>query len=645
LAGTVRHTYKKLAPPKVSGTQSLTGAAKGSPLIRLAYSLVRDSGGGHPNPGAEVDLLFATRGEAFLYLADAKEALGEAGTYSYSGGRLSLHIVSSDFNANATFPLSLTAGQVKMPFKVFSSGKGTSLWDRETPDLETGIMAVYNAAMNPSTSSVSPTQATNQAFAYAQAWLGSPSPGQLVAYTTGARRGLQPALHARVGQCTEEGGDCITGVQDLGTDIQISYSDSPPVVVTLWSFSPSPNAPAELTVNSLAGDPRIYLDPEVHQDSEFDPMNRTAVLIDPTYTSAEPGPIFRNASTLQKHHYRVTVLAGKKATVEAIAAALSKSPGLVIFSTHGNNKGQLMTESVLNAKSTKNKYGHRVASKDAYEKYDAQLKSEGLASLAAYKGPGSAKAYILEVPDCTLLAFRLPTECTFIVGITPYFWTWLADARHVNFDDSLVVITACFTDEYPVLRDAIKAKSYFAYHDAVAGDFSDAVEEYLVDFLTHATRSPEEAYYNLVRIDRTRQIIYKEDRLLNGVLGTNGGSASVGILDAWGWNGSAWVDYRTSGWLSDYVDQAQVWWLLFAGRWDRDAFDGAMALKGCYTNYWSQGKTATIAAPFCNAANAGLPADTGRVERDVDYAIYLLRGTKPSGIPPGSLPPRWTLDD
>jgi hypothetical protein len=33
------------------------------------------------------------------------------------------------------------------------------------------------------------------------------------------------------------------------------------------------------------------------------------------------------------------------------------------------------------------------------------------------------------------------------------------------------------------------------------------------------------------------------------------------------------------------------------------------------------------------------------MELDVEYAIYLLTGTRPSGIPLGRLPPRWTLDD
>jgi hypothetical protein len=44
----------------------------------VAYRLVDDSGGDHPNKGAEVDLLFAAGGEAFLYLADATEALARS---------------------------------------------------------------------------------------------------------------------------------------------------------------------------------------------------------------------------------------------------------------------------------------------------------------------------------------------------------------------------------------------------------------------------------------------------------------------------------------------------------------------------------------------------------------------------------------
>ena len=77
--------------------------AGGSTLIRTAYSFVRDSGGGHTNPEKEVDLLFATDSKAYLYLA-RPSGLGEHGSYSYSGGRLSLHISTPDFTRNETFP-------------------------------------------------------------------------------------------------------------------------------------------------------------------------------------------------------------------------------------------------------------------------------------------------------------------------------------------------------------------------------------------------------------------------------------------------------------------------------------------------------------------------------------------------------------
>ena len=58
---------------------------------------------------------------------------------------------------------------------------------------------------------------------------------------------------------------------------------------------------------------------------------------------------------------------------------------------------------------------------------------------------------------------------------------------------------------------------------------------------------PEEAYYNMVRVDNTRQMIYKEDHLLNGVVGPSGTYEEpiAGNLDGWGWNGSNFVPLST----------------------------------------------------------------------------------------------------
>ena len=72
-------------------------------------------------------------------------------------------------------------------------------------------------------------------------------------------------------------------------------------------------------------------------------------------------------------------------------------------------------------------------------------------------------------------------------------------------------------------------------------------------------------FSTLVRLDKTREMIYKEDHLLNGLLGPYGSDASTAILDGWGWNGTSMVDTTTGGWLGGAGGPSQVWWMLFAG--------------------------------------------------------------------------------
>jgi hypothetical protein len=608
--------------------------ATGTSLVRVAYSLVRDSGGGHPNPGAEVDLIFAAGDEALLYLADPTEALAEDGTYSYSNGQLSIHISTPDLKAIGDFPLSLSASQVTMPFKIFSSGKGTSLWAREPMDLGQGIQAVYNAVTNASTLSLTPDEAGDRALAYAQAWLSAPAD---VPALRGAARQLLPDQAGPKGKCTEDGDNCITTVRRAGDDLVIRYSDAPPSFVTLYSYGP-PKGGANLGTSDLAGDPRVYLDPEVHADSQFDPVLATAVIVDPDTSVEQAGALAEMASTLKKHHFKVRELDGPQATVEAIASALSRSPGVLVFSTHGNEDGDLLTGSTAVIDSDK-------SMKAAYALYSQQLTNEGLGSLVQYKLPDGTVPYILGQSNCSFKVFKLATECQWKVALTPAFWSWLSEKKHVDWTDSMVFISACEIDQYPaLLRKIIKAKAYFSFKGDVASNFATAAEQYLIDFVAHPTRSPEEAYYNMVRVDKTREMIYKEDHLFNGILGRWCGDASTCILDGWGWNGEIMVSYGKHGWLSTSVDQGQVWWMLFAGRWDRDAAHGAQALQNCYDDYWSKGENSGLADQFCNAANTGLGKDKAKLARDVAYAIYLLTGKEPSDFNE-FVPPRWTLDD
>jgi hypothetical protein len=202
----------------------------------------------------------------------------------------------------------------------------------------------------------------------------------------------------------------------------------------------------------------------------------------------------------------------------------------------------------------------------------------------------------------------------------------------------------------PALRDAIKAEAYFAFNSDAASDFAGAIEDYLAESLYRPTHSPEEAFYNMLRIEKTHQMIYKEDRLFENVIGEDGqtSDATFNILGAWGWDGSELVNYRGSGWLSGKVDAGQVWWMLYAMRWLTAVPTTAAVtqLQDCYDNYWSKGNPGGLASTYCNAANAGIPKGPSSLQADIDYAGYLLDGQSPGpAFKNDNVPPRWTMDD
>ena len=146
---------------------------------------------------------------------------------------------------NTTIPFSIATSSVTLPFQVFSQSKGSSLWKEQPLPLDQGIYASFNAALDASGTSLTPEQATAQAYAYAQAWVAA-SPASALASPqrmagpsveiTGDRdgtgvhstsvRSLSPRLQASEGQCTSEGTNCITAVQNLGDEIMVSYLDA-----------------------------------------------------------------------------------------------------------------------------------------------------------------------------------------------------------------------------------------------------------------------------------------------------------------------------------------------------------------------------------------------------------------------------------
>jgi hypothetical protein len=625
-------------PAGAPADRSLPGQAGPvpSPLVRTAYLLVHDSSGWHASKGAQVDLLFSAGGQAFIYAADATEALGEPGTYSYSGGRLSLDFHTSDIAVDATFPLPLAQSTVTMPFQVFSSKQGTSVWQQKALSIDEGAQAVFNAADNPA-SGASPTeQAAGPAYAYAEAWAAaSPLP-------TAAAQKTQAPL---VGACAPDGSNCIAKVQDLGEDIQITYNDGTSVLVQLYSWSAGWKG-FGLSESPLASDPRVDLDPSVHPDGQFDPKNKAAALIFPyTYSgmSGPPGISAEEAnsidSTLQEHHYKVTMLENTAASVKAIADAIKSAPGFILFLTHGNQNGYLDTGETVAGKAS----AGMKAVEAATAAESALLSKQDLGTLVTYgANNGKPGTFVLTDENCSFLAW---SSCEYRVTLKPAFWMWAQRYDSTEFTDSFVFIDACSTDSTNSLRELIRAKAYFAWQSPTNIALGDTVAQYFVESLVHPTRSPEEVFYNMRRIQATKMMIYKEDSLFDWLLGMGTSRSIIGNLDGWGWNGASLVPYLGSGWLSDQVDQSQVWWMLYAGRWDRDAAAGAANLARCLDDYWSKGEPGGLADEFCNSANSGQLTNKQMLRDDVNYAIYLLDGQKPAGFDDNDIVPRWTLDD
>ena len=665
-------SVRPLAQRPVSDQSS---GVQASPLVRIAYSLVRDSGGEGPQKGAEIILLFSANGEAYLYLADPTEALGELGTYSYQAGKLKLRIVTSDININATFALSLTQTEVKMPFQIFSAKPGSSLWQQQPLAIDEGIYGIFDAAMNAAGLNLTTEEAAAQAYAYAQAWVGAGSPTSsqqvLGASSMSQGRGTLAAARSpsvRLSERHLQAADSppslgITGVESLGADIEILYKDGPPLLVELYAWPKSPAGNVPLVNSPLASAPRVYLDPTVHPDGQFDPPHKTAVIFDPftkmpwepfTHTAlTDIGAISSVKKTLTEKGYKVGALLDQNATIGGLADMLVKGTGvggprlngagILIMSTHGNWDGDLETADTVtlpnNDQETLNA---------AYLEEKTVLVKEGLASLALYdNNHGYPTTFRLMDEQCSNTVLQLHKNCSYHLGLTPTFWEWLRDEEKVSFSNSLVYIDACEAGSSLHLLIVIRAKAYFAYKRDVATNLATAVMEYLIDDLARPTHSPEEAYYNMVRVDNTRQVIYKEDHLLQGVLGPPGTLSSIaGNLVGWELNGSSFVDYRHNGWENArLVDPGQVWWMLFAARWDKDATEGAAELTNCLNEYWVNGEPGGLANEFCNSANAGLLSSKDRVKADVAYAVYLLTGIPPEGFPQDAIVPRWTMDD
>jgi len=652
-----------------NGKANFTGASAGNAktMLPLSYYFVKDSDGWALNSAAEGVMFFEPNSIVQVYLAFSDYSISYKGTYGYSGGKLHLKFNDADLVLDKTFTLDTTQLTVTMPFKLGDSTvAGSSTWQMKRPSVVQGLSSLFKAV------SINENLYFDQAIARVLAY----------AYAMIEADSSAPALADEVETLTTA--PKMTAIRRIPYGLVLQFDKGPDQSLILFGWSNKAGQP--LTLSPLAGDPRLNL-AVVPANADSDPVNKTALLISPFFTkktlvwydvewrdrravsktvtdfhfpTAADDNIAGMTTTLEDRGYAVTQLNDANVTVEKLIDELLKSPGFINFSTHGMSDGKLATGVAIGNSKTDREA--RIQAK--FDSYVASLRlNPTYAKIIDYKQATSGK---LRTLDISWVPGDLKTTDTAFITVTPFFWEALRVAGGADFSDSLVYINACSTDEGAylsklpplTLRDAIKSRAYFAYTVPAEPGFAGAVFQYLVKHLWHRTRSAEEAYYNILRVANTRQMIYVEDKVLDGnipkqeaMTDDDGNPLNLKIQDMFRGYGngaetkSKTASYQSGGWLTqgnDYFDLGSVWWLLFGGRWGQDAQDSADAIKDvCYKNYWSKGDAGGLSSPGCNNwAGGGVPTT-----QEIGYSMYLLTGGSP--IFPTVTPrmPRWTMND
>jgi hypothetical protein len=655
-------------------------AAEIASPIQVVYQFINDSSGAHPGPTSTIILGFSPGNEAYLYAMSAKHSTAYHGRWSYTNGNMSIQFTSTDFNVDAHFALNLAEPQVTMPFQVLSGEPGQSRWQMNGVGIENGIFAVYRAARADDALGISKADAVKRAFAYAQSRLqmqrslqradaSRTGPGGANHWAARLYDAVLPAAYADA-PCQQNNPNEVQDAKAAGPDmIHVIYCTGPDEWLYLGDSAEVPGNTPNLHTATLTGDPRVQLDP-LHPGAALDdPVSRTALIISP-FTSAAPnstdgyqneplGPVNERKDIddamkqLSAQGYTVQDLVNQDATLLNIVGALSrlKDPGIIDWEGHGGTGEVLFTydhSPIFRGLTTSGFHQDLIA---WYDGYLNQMKSSGLEGLILYAAPppGSptrSSTIILALVDAPGI-FNLRG----FVAVTPKFWEWATQRKGLDLQRSLALMNACYTTDGPNLAEAIQARAFIGWNDEPSYALALATQKYLLSALSRPTHSAEESVYNMLRVAKTRAMIYKEDPLLNGAVGLPGSplvnddidTDLIRALHAYGWDGAKLIDYSEHGWVENHpvMNAGQVWWLLFAERWSQDTRTGAGNLKTCFDKAWGQGDLGNaFQLMLCHNAN------TGRVPTrdEVAYAMYLLTGEDSLGFG-GTKVPRWTMND
>jgi hypothetical protein len=99
------------------------------PPLPGTYTLVQDSDGTKPVPGATITLVLKEDGTLSLHAVRPGEELTDEGAYSVGDGRMTLEFVGQEIAASDA-PYEYDGKNLEIPVKMFSEGPGSSTWRR-----------------------------------------------------------------------------------------------------------------------------------------------------------------------------------------------------------------------------------------------------------------------------------------------------------------------------------------------------------------------------------------------------------------------------------------------------------------------------------------------------------------------------------
>jgi hypothetical protein len=683
VAGCSSSPSKPASPP--SSTQA---------LMMRNLQLVSDDDGTLPPDGAQVVLLFEPGGVADLYRPVDTDVDAPQGSYTYDGTTLSVQFSTPAFTASGSAAVDFSQPTLTLPFHALSTSAGSSTWQVNNGPIAVNLYMVALAAV---VNGAAIDDALDRATTYGQALVpgkadqsnGWPAGFPVVTSVSRYEGVITICYFGSGGYCID-----VRPFVDRGepTGVTPPLVESPIVEQQDWNELALPNgvpSPGDPSSDPTSKNAFIIVPLKSANLVHFrsDPTKNASYQI---YTTAWNSDVKEHTQglidwpngfnyddieqTITSQGYNVIELADGNASIAQITASLAnQSPALVGIDSHGTRRGKILTRDLAPVENDD------LASGDTWKRRVDLLAKNMLEpispDLVAKDSSGNYVMFDSELwfEDANAIQQAPVPKTTsdkfLALYVKPAFWKWLQQKQGTDFSHSLVYIGGCDVDNPPkgtpdgdLLRNNFNARAFMAYATEV-NFASTNVFFYIVQHLYRHTHTAEEAYYNVLRVLRSRQWIYPEDRLLDllgrlpckpedpstdpCVVGNTEGLA----INFHGYgppkdSADAPISYLDGAWLTDVSSSdtdrnpGNIWWLLWKARWFSTGSGAVQSLSDCWTQWWMNKQIGGIGDTCTPEAPGVVP-----VESELAATAYMLSGNTAPFSTTKPLISRWTWND